>query len=264
MILKRIKYSSYDELLNKLDTIDLESFFNKDTNTIVALVEDSSEKVLIDDKEVDLNININEYLEINSKAASAGESSIALAKKLYGDFIIDGNRIATKLMYEKEFWSYMNLTIFFDLVKDKYFSDIKDIGKMTDKEKKSLRDKIGRLYFNTGGLSKLDRTGLRFLWVLADLTYYNNGFELLQVAWDFIDPFKAIQECVLGNNPYILKGFAKAIQLLGCDPKIKNVENRTLVPLHIRNYACNHFVDAYTDIDKLGEILSNQIKIIMN
>ena len=166
-------------------------------------------------------------------------------------------------MYEKEFWTYMNLTIFFVLIKSKYFEDLKDISKMSDKEKKSLKDKIGRLYFNTGGLSKLDRTGLRFLWVLADLTYYNNGYELLQIAWDFIDPFKAIQECVLGNNPYILKAFARAIQILECDPKIRNTENRTLIPLHIRNYACNNFVDAYTNIDELGNILAEQIKIIM-
>lgn len=264
MILKRIKYSAYDELLDKLDTIDLESFFKSDTNPIIPLVDDSSEKVLIDNQEVDLEINIDNYNEINKNAKSAGESSVLIAKQLYNDFVYNGQRIATKLMYEKEFWTYMNLTLFFDLIRDKYFDDLKDISKMSDKEKKLLKEKIGRLYFNTGGLSKLDRTGLRFLWVLADLTYYKDNFDLLQIAWDFIDPFKAIQECVLGNNPYILKGFARAIQILDCDSKIKNTVNRTLVPLHIRNYACNHFVDAYTDIDELGDILAKQIKLIMN
>ncbi len=264
MILKRIKYSAYDEILDKLDIIELESFFNKDTNPILSIIEESSEKILINEKEVDILIEIDEYYEINDNSKTAGESSVSLAKKLYEDFRVGGQKLATKLMYEKEFWTYMNLTIFFDLIKKKYFGDLHNISEMSDKEKKSLREKIGRLYFNIGGLSKIDRTGLRFLWVLADLTYYNNGYELLQIAWDFIDPFKAIQECVLGNNPYILKAFVRAIQILGCDTRIRNPENRTLVPLHIRNYACNHFVDAYTDIDELGNTLAEQIKIIIN
>lgn len=263
MTLKRIKYSSYDELLDKLDSIELESFFKKDTNSILSLVETSSEKIIVNGSEVDIEINIAEYENINKNAKNSGESSVAIAKKLYEDFVVNGEKVPTKLMYEKEFWAYMNLTIFFDLIKEKYFDDLKDISSMSDSEKKALRDKIARFYFNIGGLSKLDRTGLRFLWVLADLTYYNNGFDLLQVAWDFIDPFKAIQECVLGNNPYILKAFAKAIQILNCDPKIKNHENRKIIPLHIRNYACNHFVDAYTDIEELGKILADQIQLIM-
>ena len=54
MILKRIRYSSYDELLDKLDFIDLESFFDKGTNPIIALVEDSSEKILVNDNEINL------------------------------------------------------------------------------------------------------------------------------------------------------------------------------------------------------------------
>ena len=80
MILKRIKYSSYDELLDKLDAIELESFFDKDTNPILALIDDSSEKIIINEQEVNLNIEIEKYIEINTNSKSAGESSIAIAK----------------------------------------------------------------------------------------------------------------------------------------------------------------------------------------
>lgn len=260
MILKRVKFEKYDELYQLINEID---FFSQN-NQVLYNLEEMSESVLINGKEIDIEINQQEYLDIVRTAQSKGESSIKIAKKLFSDFkYFDENGVETfmptSLMYEKEFWTYLNLTVFFDVVREKYIEDSED----TDK----LKGKIQRCYFNTGGISKIDRTGLRYLWVLADLTYFDGGFELTQIAWDFIDPFKAIQECVLGNNPYILKAFALAIKKLNCNPMIKkskNPENRKIIPKHIRNYACSIFLDRFDDIEPLADILANQITIIMD
>ena len=259
MILKRIKFEKYDELYQLINEVD----FFTENNQILNKIDDMSENVLIDGKTIDIDIKADDYLSIVRSSKTKGESSIAIAKKLYSDFMYMTDEcqlssLPTSLMYEKEFWTYMNLTIFFDVIKEKYIEDSED----TDK----LKGKIQRCYFNTGGLSKIDRTGLRYLWVIADLTYYNGGFELTQIAWDFIDPFKAIQECVLGNNPYILKAFALAIKKLNCDPMIKkskNPENRKIIPKHIRNYACSIVLDRFSEVEPLADIMAKQILIIM-
>ncbi len=256
MILKRIKYEKYDELFSKINPTN---FFKDDS--LKTSLEAYSEDIRINNNLVDINIDIGKYNKIIEESTSKGESSILLAIELYKDFVYKENGIEKKLpqylMYEKEFWTYLNLTVFFEIIKRKYINDPEKVNYS------ELRGKIERLYFNSGGTSRIDRTGLRYLWVLADLTVYNNDFELTRIAWEFIDPFKAIQECVLGTNPIILKAFTLAIKKMNYNPLIRSKDNRKIIPRHIRNYACSIFLDGFDSVEKLSDELIQQINKII-
>lgn len=252
MILKRVQINKYDELF---EMIDVSNFFKKDKNEILNILEANSEVIKINDKPIEINLNIEEYEQLMELYPKKGDSSVAIAQKLYQDFRLGDVPLPKWLMYEKEMWTYLNLTIFFDLVQKKYID--------FNEKKEQIKGKIERVYFNDGGLSKIDRTGLRWLWVIADLTTYEGNFELTKIAWDFIDPFKAIQECVLGNNDLILKALVIAIKKLNYDSRIRNSINKTRVPKHIRNYACSIMLDSYNDLDVLAEELAQQISIIL-
>ncbi|MGN1295423.1 MAG: DUF6339 family protein [Bacilli bacterium] len=248
MILKKLTHEGYDELLS---LVDIDFFENQ---TFFDRIESLSENIIIDGNIVEINLDIDEYNEIIKKSESKGESSKLLAKKLHKDFVFQSEKLPRSIMYTKEIWTYLNLIFFKEIIKEKYFDD----GKISV-------DKIRRYYFNDGGISKIDRTGLRYLWVLADLTYDEDmEYQLFDVAWDFIDPFKALQECLLGRNPLILKAFAKAILDLNCNATIKNSINRKVVPKHIRNYACANLLDSYDSFTTLAEKMKEQIEIIIN
>ncbi len=251
MILKRIRYDKYDELYKMIDE---KTFFKKDKNEILKIVEESSEEIKINNQSIDISLDPNKYENIVKNSTSSAESSIEIAKSLYEDFVFDGKPVPRSIMYEKEVWTYLNLTVFFDTIQNKYI-DLKD--------KKTLKGKIERNYFNEGPNSKIDRTGLRNLWVLSDLLFYNNNYELLEVAWSFYDPFKAIQECVMGRNPNILKAYALAIKKLDCNPKIKNKVYKTVVPKHIRGYACQNCIDSVEEIETMADKIAEQINLIM-
>ena len=120
MILKRLTHDGYDELYSLIDL----NFFEKDT--IFDKVEAVSENILIDGKTVELDIDINLYNDILNSATTIGDASKALAKKIYEDFKFCGKKLPRSIMYSKETWTYLNLTIFKELTKNKYFSNDKN------------------------------------------------------------------------------------------------------------------------------------------
>lgn len=247
--LKRIKSDLYDELIKN---IDYKNFFDKSQNEIYKNIEKYSEDLLIDGKEVIIEIDPDNYLSV-VKNHKKGDSSIKIAEMLHRDFIYNGKHIPLGIMLEKELWTYLNMTIFFDVTMEKYCYD-----RLT----KDMSGKIERTFFNKD--SKVDRTGLRYLWILADATEYEGNYELTEIAWKFIDTFKALHECVIGKSTFVDKAIALSFKKLNLDPRIKNENNRRLLPLHLRNFACSNMIDSYDDVENLAGILANQISAIMN
>lgn len=251
--LKRVSYSKYDELM---DLIDIDVFFDKNKNKIYNEIENFSDPVLYNNGPINISINLDEYYDAVKESSKKGESSAKISKLLYRDFTLNGTHLPDSIMYEKEIWTYLNFKVFFDLIKIKFINEDIDDDK--------LIGKIKRYYFNDGGLSKIDRTGLRYLWVLADILETKRSDDLIDIAIEFSDPFKAIQECVLGKNPIVLKAYALAIRKLNCDPRIKKPYFKTLIPKHLRNHACSNFYDGYSDPNQLAELIAEQIKLILN
>lgn len=250
VVLKRIRYDIYDSLKDK---IDVNTFLEKKRNSLVNNLDTYCEDIQIDNQKVILNINPEEYLKIIKTTKNMGEASIMIAEKLHKELIFNDKPLPLCYMYEKEVWTYLNLSVFFEVVKEKY---------LYDANKDSLKGKIEKYYLNAD--SKIDRTGLRYLWVLANLMVFNNSYELTGIAWKFIDTFKAVQESEIGKNPNILKALALAIKQLNFDPRIKNENNRQLIPLHLRNYACPNMLDSYEEIIQLSKELANQMAVIMD
>ena len=248
--LKRIKYDKYDELISAIDT---SRFLNKENNNLISNVDYYSEYNFIGDSKVIINLDPSEYIDIIRSSKSMGEASIEIAKKLHKELVLSGSPIPRCFLYEKEDWTYLNLTVFFDVVKEKY---------LYDKTNENVKGKILKYYFNND--NKIDRTGLRYLWVLADLTYFDNDYELTKIAWNFTDTFKAVQESEIGKNPSILKALALAIKKLNYDSRIKNYVNRKLIPKHLRNFACPNMLDSYEEIIELSDVFSTQISILLN
>ena len=250
IVLKRIRYDVYDKLK---DMIDIETFLDKKKNSLVNNLDTYCEDVLINNQKVIININPNEYILIIKNSKTMGEASVLIAEKLHRELVFNNRPIPLCYMYEKEIWTYLNLSVFFDVVKEKYLYDDK---------KESIKGKIEKYFFNSD--TKIDRTGLRYLWVLANSTVFENNYELTKIAWDFIDTFKAVQECEVGKNIVVLKALALAIKKLDLDPRIKNKNNRQLIPLHLRNYACPNMLDSYEEVIALADTLSYQMKMIMD
>lgn len=251
LTLKRISYDRYDELMGM---INIDTFFDKTKNDILKRVEEFSDPVRYNGQPILISIDLDKYVNAINESNSKGEASAKIAKILYEDFTIEDKHLPDSIMYEKEVWTYLNLTAFFELTKMKFISE--------DADEDKLIGKIKRYYFNDGGLSKLDRTGLRYLWVLADILTTNKSSDLIDIAIEFADPFKAVQECVLGNNPMVLKAYALAIKKLNCDARLKNHYFRKLVPKHIRNHACSNFYDGYSDPNQLADVIAKQIQLI--
>lgn len=252
IVLKRIRYDRYDELL---DSVDFANFFaNK--NELERKATECSEPIVIDGQNVTIKIDTQKYLDIVKRASTSTEASIQLGIAIREDFVTyddDGNPtpLPMNIMFSPEFWTYMNIVFLFDVVKERYIKDGTDAD--------TLKGKIIRNYFNKG---KEDRTGLRYCWIIAD-ALYNGTYDLLPVGWSFIDPLKGIAECVLGRNKEVLQAFAKAVLFLGKDARIRNSKYKTVIPKHLRSFACSNFVDSYETVDELALVFADQMLIAL-
>ena len=254
---KRIIKTKYDEICD-LATKD----FFSNIEEIQKQVKNTSEFVEHNGKIIEVDINPEQYLciieEVNSRDINnpSAITDIELAKKLYEDFTIGNIDIPDYILYEKEVWTYLNICIFYEVICAR-FKDIKTC-KSSEKE-----GKIKRLFFCKD--SKIDRTGLRWLWVLGNLTIDNiYGESLLETAKEFIDPVKAIYECCLGRNKIVFKGFIRAIQLIENNNLIRSSKYKSLVPKHIRNSALMNVYESYFDIEELAQKISTDISLIID
>ena len=244
--LKRVKNDCYDEIV---DTA-LKNFFGTIEET-KQKVETESDFVLINGKKIDIDIDLDLYFGILEKYQKAEKRDIEIAKLLHKDFKNSSISIPDYILYEKEVWTYLNICVFFDIVSKRY-PDIKD------HKNEEAKNKIKNFYFCHN--NTYDRTGLRWLWIFANVTYDDYyQYSLLETGREFIDPVKAIYECCIGRNKILFKAYIRAIELLNKDSRIRGTNGKTIVPKHIRNCALMNVYESYTDVETLANIIATSM-----
>lgn len=156
------------------------------------------------------------------------------------------------IMYDKNLWTFLNLTVLGRYVEELYLK-----GKIKNPE-----DRIKRCLFNEVSHSKIDRSGMRFLWYFGTkLSFYENEDRAL-TAMEYIDPVKAIFERKLSCNNMITKAFVDAIIKGGKNALLKDKELRKAVPHHIQCYAGVTNLDAFEYDELVDTILIEQNRIL--
>lgn len=214
------------------------------------IVEENSEPVLIEGKQVELEIDIDKYLGIANEPTFGYTKFAKVGIELHKDFRSDAVTLPRNLFYEKELWAYLSMTSFKEVIKE---LRLKDSGKITE-------NKIKQFYFNAGEIS---RTGLLFLWVMVDRLNSENNFEITHTAFEFVDPVKAVLERTMSKNPNILRAFVQGVINNGKDSKFKSDKFRSKVPSHISCYASVSMLDAL-DYEELVEIITQEQQAIIS
>ena len=248
--LKRISTGRYDEFNEKV----LSMLPNISALKINENLSDFVEEIYINEKTLEFDIDID---KINSFLRSDDDFSysvpmqvadIKIAKYLYSVLTLESS-IPTQLLYEKEVWAYLNCFVFMDLVLNRYFRFDGDMNNTKRVLRVILSD-----------WNAIDRTGLRWLWSLADATYNSYyQFSLTETAIRFVDPSKALYERSLGLNRIVFKAFVRAIQLLKFDWRIKSEKYRSILVTHIRNLATLKIYEKYDSVEALAKIFAEDI-----
>lgn len=248
--LKRIAYAKYDDFIEKV----LESTPNIDLAFFKQL-DDMTEDVLVGGKNIILNIDVDELESIIDKVYTDNDQNpmqsidVKFSELLYRQLYLD-EFVPNYLLYEKEVWAYINCFILFDVVKKRYFAEEGDLN-----NKKRIENVM--LCNN----STIDRTGLRWLWALSNSAYSPSyGFRLVDTAYKFIDPVKALFERTLGSNKILFKAFIRSIEILNFDSRIKSGKFRSILLTHIRNLATMKMYESVDSVEELAQIFASDIR----
>ena len=243
----KIKKEKFDELRKNI-TKDFEK-----TGVLSfpeEVIETYLEPILIDGKSIELELDMEKYHNI-ATAETYGYTKFAkIGMELHKDIKSDEVDIPRNLLYEKEFWAYLSMTCFKDIVRE---LRLKDAGNITE-------NKIKQFYFNAGEIS---RTGLLFLWVMVDRLNSEDDFEITHTAFEFVDPVKAVLERTMSKNPAILRAFVQGIINNEKDAKFKSDKFRSKVPSHISCYASVNVLDVL-EYDELVAAIAEQQKAIIS
>ena len=244
--LHRIKKEKYDDLLQLVV-----NNFNQSGNFVfdAEIVQSYSEPIIIEGQNVEVDIDVDEYIEIASESGFGYTKFAKIGMRLHKDFNSEKLNIPRNIFYEKEFWAYISILYFYDIVK---------ILRMQSEEK-ITENKIKQFYFNAGEIS---RTGLLFLWCMVDRLGSENDFEITHTAFEFVDPVKAILERTMSKNPDILRAFVQGIINNGKNALFKSDKYRSKVPSHISCYASISVLDAL-EYEELVEVITEQQKAII-
>ena len=248
--LKRIAYAKYDDFIEKV----LESTPNIDLAFFEQL-DDMTEDVLVGGKNIILNIDVDELESIINKVSTDNDQNpmqsidVKFSELLYRQLYLD-EFVPNYLLYEKEVWAYINCFILFDVVKKRYFAEEGDLN-----NKKRIENVM--LCNN----STIDRTGLRWLWALSNSAYDPSyGFRLVDTAYKFIDPVKALFERTLSSNKILFKAFIRSIEILNFDSRIKSGKFRSILLTHIRNLATMKMYESVDSVEELAQIFASDIR----
>lgn len=162
-------------------------------------------------------------------------------------------KIPMNVMYDSNVWTYLNMVVLRKYVEKLYFST----------KAKNPCDRISRCLFNLCDHSKMDRTGMRFLWYMGVCLELTIHPDRALVAFEFIDPVKAVAERKMSCNNMILRAFVEGIMLNDKNPLLKNDELRKIVPYHISCYTGVRNLDGF-DYDELVSIIAKEQKRILN
>ena len=246
--LRKIKKDHFDDLTKVI----IGEF--KSTGTLSfndEIIESYSEPFIINGEQLEVEIDIDKYNSIVSEDVFGYTKMAKVGMELHKDLKLTNIQIPRNVFHEKEFWAYLSLTIFKDVVK----------GLRTSlEEDKVNEDKIKRFYFNTGGAS---RTGLLFVWVMIDQLDSADNFDITHTAFEFVDPVKAILERTMSRNPMILKAFVQGIINNDKNQKFKGKIFKSKMPSHISCYASVSVLDAL-EYDELVEVITEEQRAIIS
>ena len=238
------------ELFDELRQIIVSDFLvSGEINFSDELVEKYAEPVIVNGKLIDLDLDIDKYIAIASENGFGYTKFAKIGMELHKDLKSEEVELPRNLFYEKEFWAYLSLTCFKELVK---MLRLKDDANVTE-------NKIKQFYFNAGEIS---RTGLLFLWVMVDRLGSQNDFEITHTAFEFVDPVKAILERTMSKNPAMLRAFVQGIINNNKDSRFKSDKFRSKVPSHISCYASVSVLEAL-EYDELVNVITEQQKAII-
>lgn len=248
VVLKRIKRSSFDELMK----IVLDNF---EENKVIQINDDvlekNSEVIIVDGKQIRLDYSIQKYMDIADSEEMTYIKLTKIGMLLHKETKdLEGTIIPKNVLYEKEVWAYLSFKVFIDVVKKLRLDD----------DDKMTADKVARYYFN---INKPSRTGLLFIWTMIDMLQSEDDYQMSEVAFHFIDPVKATYERTIARNPIVLKAYVQAIINNGCNPKIKDRKNRLKVPNNVSCFARINILDAY-EYDELVQTMTEQIKNVLS
>ncbi len=228
--IKRIKRESLTELATNLTLENYEKleFFNKNSNEVELSTED------IDGKLINVYIEVDKYLEIARQEQFTKDANKKLAILLFND--LKKLNLPKYVFYQREFWSYMNIFVFKDIIKylyfDKKFKETED-----EKDQDSKLNKYKRYFLNDVSISRISRSGFWFLWHMANKVYLPNEPNLINIAFDFITPVSAMIERNQGKNNDVLLSWLRVISMLDekYKSKINSPDFKFVIPTHLNN-----------------------------
>jgi hypothetical protein len=246
--LYRISEAKFDELSMK---ITLEQYLSSDFNRF--LLPDNGFIEHLPGSNQFIEIDINNYFQIARLDIDLKEKNKKIALYLHKD--IERSGLSRSLFLNKELWAYINMAIFPKVINEMYkFHLVKD--------KELLMDKLKRYILNDTSISQISRSGFRFLWHLADTLCYDGKYDLLDVAFDFIDPVQKLLERKMGNNSKIVRAFVQGIVNNNFDRRFTGKDLRNIIPTHISNYAQINLIERLS-YDELVKTITNEQKLIL-
>lgn len=245
---------SKDFTLEMFESLD---FFKEGTKKY----EDTTEKILGLDYSLDLDIE--NYLNVAKKELYTKDANKQISYLLYND--LKKLSIPKYIFYESGFWAFLNMYVFKDLISYLYFQ--KKHNENDDEEKLAITklDKYKRYFFNLVPFSNISRTGMWFLWHVGSKIGENGSNELYDVAFDFIDPVKAMIERNQGKNNKILLCWLKVLKNLDEKNKIKvkSKKFKSAIPTHLNNLSVIYSLESL-DEDKIIEKINKEVIEIIN
>lgn len=247
VVLKRISKDAWDGLMQ---SITLEFERTKEVVIDEVAVENAAIPILISGEKVVVDINPSKYVQILESDTYKYEKLAKLGIELHKDFrLSNGAPIAANIMYEKELWAYLSMTVLKEVA----------ILLFPGKGESDDGDLIKRFIFNT---NKPSRTGLLYVWTFSDMLD-STDYSFCKVAFKFKDPVNALYERAMSRNPVLLKAFVQGIINNDADGRIGNKKYKSKIPSHISCYSCVNILDVYS-YDELVENITEQIKTILS
>jgi len=243
-----------DKLSELSNYLTIENFKNLDfLSGKYKSIENLTEK--INSKDFSFSIDLNEYMDIVTKEKFTKDANKKLSVKLYFD-LLKAN-LPNNVFYLNEFWAFINLFVFPKLIKTLYFDNPDKSEEPSIKLK--LLEKYQRYYLNNVPISNISRTGLWFLWILASKVNPVLNPDLISIAFDFIDPVKAMIERTQGKNSQILIAWLKAISKLDIKYQklLKSEKFRSIIPTHLNNLSVIFSLESLDD-DMISQTITNE------
>ena len=249
--LKRLRKDSYDDLMSSV----LSKY--SEQGKICANEDEWNNKlneIMVDGNPIKIAIDMERLEAIVKQDMPTYEKNALIGMELHKTLKKeDGSNIPFNILLEKEVWAYLNVFIFKDLIRDLYM----------EKPSKNDEDRIKRYFFNCGTESKISRMGFIFLWLMVDKLQSEDDYNLNRVAFEFIDPVRAMFERKITRNSLVLRAFVQGIIENENDPKFKNALYKTRIPKHVNCFAAVNMIEAY-DYDDMVKVIATEQRRAMN